>query len=416
MGRDKVLGLSLAILLIGFAGAFCFRNEEFVENGLKLAKARILDQHIDQRPGPKPYIADKSDPPAPKPAVTLGTIEAIEPAEPPKKAQTAERDRPIVTDSEETLPYDGGKLPTEPIDQFVSVRKERSAAVPVSVTPSPSKGPLTSSNSNADNPIELTIRPNSPAFDPPDSLLEDAATWQHSPDGRDGCPAMAGHDGERSNSSPLAASTASTAPITYTVRRGDTLSRIAQHFLGDSNRYREIFAANRGQLQSPNARLRVGMTLQIPADRPRTKRTGSLAVSQAKSTRGNNPPAESPHPKQVPARAVSRTREVSKPQSGKDERSPSASSSVDGPQDATGQIRFVPATKGPFWRSQGEPGSGTGSRDLTQRPPAVRGQSAADREGAGHSNGNSRDRSRSTATLKPQSERPTPNSDGSEEM
>ena len=81
MGRDKVLGLSLAILLIGFAAAFCFRNDPFVEKGLKLARAKILDDAIAQRPGPKPYAYesksrhDKSN----SPTVTLQGIESADP-------------------------------------------------------------------------------------------------------------------------------------------------------------------------------------------------------------------------------------------------------------------------------------------------------------------------------------------------
>ncbi len=54
MGRDKVLGLSLAILLIGFAAAFCFRNDTIVESGLKLARAKILDEAIAHAPAPSP--------------------------------------------------------------------------------------------------------------------------------------------------------------------------------------------------------------------------------------------------------------------------------------------------------------------------------------------------------------------------
>src|ERR1700736_3678581 len=123
MGRDKVLGLSLAILLIGFAGAFCFRNEEFVEKGFKLARAKILDEGIAQRPGPKPYIAEsKSDPAqAGKPMVTLGGIEAIEPADPRRTAQKSGDDRPPAIQSESISPVETDSQ-APPIDQFVSAQ------------------------------------------------------------------------------------------------------------------------------------------------------------------------------------------------------------------------------------------------------------------------------------------------------
>ncbi|HEY6985360.1 MAG TPA: LysM peptidoglycan-binding domain-containing protein, partial [Rhodanobacteraceae bacterium] len=46
---------------------------------------------------------------------------------------------------------------------------------------------------------------------------------------------------------------ASTAPAqTYTVVKGDTLSKIAKDFLGNANRWREIFDANRDQISNPD--------------------------------------------------------------------------------------------------------------------------------------------------------------------
>jgi len=39
---------------------------------------------------------------------------------------------------------------------------------------------------------------------------------------------------------------------TYTVKPGDTLSKIAKQTLGDANAYMEIFNANRDQLSNPD--------------------------------------------------------------------------------------------------------------------------------------------------------------------
>ncbi len=50
---------------------------------------------------------------------------------------------------------------------------------------------------------------------------------------------------------------------TYTVQAGDTLSRISTRVYGGSNRWKEIFEANRDQLPSPNA-LQPGQVLRIP--------------------------------------------------------------------------------------------------------------------------------------------------------
>jgi nucleoid-associated protein YgaU len=58
---------------------------------------------------------------------------------------------------------------------------------------------------------------------------------------------------------------ASTAPAqTYTVVKGDTLSKIAKDFLGNANRWREIFDANRDQISNPDL-IRPGQVLKLPA-------------------------------------------------------------------------------------------------------------------------------------------------------
>lgn len=53
------------------------------------------------------------------------------------------------------------------------------------------------------------------------------------------------------------------APKTYTVQAGDTLSTISRKVYGTKNRWREIFAANRDRLATPES-LRIGQTLKIP--------------------------------------------------------------------------------------------------------------------------------------------------------
>ena len=50
---------------------------------------------------------------------------------------------------------------------------------------------------------------------------------------------------------------------TYTVKAGDTLSKIAKQFYGDANAYNKIFDANKDQLSSPD-RINVGQELKIP--------------------------------------------------------------------------------------------------------------------------------------------------------
>ena len=49
----------------------------------------------------------------------------------------------------------------------------------------------------------------------------------------------------------------------YTVKPGDTLSKISREFYGDANQYTKIFNANRGVLRDPNA-ISPGQELVIP--------------------------------------------------------------------------------------------------------------------------------------------------------
>jgi nucleoid-associated protein YgaU len=59
------------------------------------------------------------------------------------------------------------------------------------------------------------------------------------------------------------ASTAPTAAQTYTVNKGDTLSKIAKEFYGSTNRWHEIFDANRDQISNPDL-IQPGQVLKIP--------------------------------------------------------------------------------------------------------------------------------------------------------
>jgi hypothetical protein len=62
---------------------------------------------------------------------------------------------------------------------------------------------------------------------------------------------------------PGAAPAAGGGGRTYTVQKGDTLSKIAQEFYGHANQYNKIFEANRDKLKDPD-HIQVGQTLVIP--------------------------------------------------------------------------------------------------------------------------------------------------------
>lgn len=60
-----------------------------------------------------------------------------------------------------------------------------------------------------------------------------------------------------------AAAGAGTSGKTYTVKAGDTLSKIAREHLGDANAYMKIFNANKDQLTDPD-KIKPGQVLKLP--------------------------------------------------------------------------------------------------------------------------------------------------------
>jgi LysM repeat protein len=54
---------------------------------------------------------------------------------------------------------------------------------------------------------------------------------------------------------------------TYTVKSGDSLSKIAKELLGDANRWREIYKANEDKIKNPDL-IYPGQELVIPGAAP----------------------------------------------------------------------------------------------------------------------------------------------------
>ena len=65
------------------------------------------------------------------------------------------------------------------------------------------------------------------------------------------------------SSSGGAATATATASKTYTVKAGDTLSKIAKQHLGDANAYMRIYELNRDQLSNPDL-IKPGQVLKLP--------------------------------------------------------------------------------------------------------------------------------------------------------
>jgi nucleoid-associated protein YgaU len=68
----------------------------------------------------------------------------------------------------------------------------------------------------------------------------------------------------QAKAAPAASAAPGAVPMaTYTVKAGDTLSKIAKEHLGNANAYMEIFNANKDQLQDPD-KIKPGMVLKLP--------------------------------------------------------------------------------------------------------------------------------------------------------
>ncbi len=107
----------------------------------------------------------------------------------------------------------------------------------------------------------------------------------------------------------------STGEDTVRVRRGDTLTSVAERVLGDGDRWRELYRANRAQLDDPDD-LPVGLVLQIPGrasaspDRAAEDRSESdgehaedASRGQAEQARGSSSPEPAPPTTSAPPAA-----------------------------------------------------------------------------------------------------------------
>ena len=68
----------------------------------------------------------------------------------------------------------------------------------------------------------------------------------------------------QSGSSSTAATPGQEREVSYTVQRGDSLSKIAQDQYGDGKKWKAIFEANRDQITNPDL-IHPGQVLKIPS-------------------------------------------------------------------------------------------------------------------------------------------------------
>jgi nucleoid-associated protein YgaU len=77
----------------------------------------------------------------------------------------------------------------------------------------------------------------------------------------------AGPTGAAADFSDVTSGSSSTAPAgrgqTYTVKSGDSLSKIAKHVYGDANKWHRIYEANRDKIKNPDL-IHPGQEFTIP--------------------------------------------------------------------------------------------------------------------------------------------------------
>jgi nucleoid-associated protein YgaU len=77
-------------------------------------------------------------------------------------------------------------------------------------------------------------------------------------------PSFSDLSGDITIDSSLPAPASAASAQTYSVKSGDTLSKIAKQFYGDAGQYMKIFEANKDKLKDPD-QIQVGQELKIPA-------------------------------------------------------------------------------------------------------------------------------------------------------
>lgn len=224
--RDQKIGLSLAVLIVGFTAAFCFRNEPLRDaQPLALDQTAALDARIEQLPiraytqregvggipaesnllDPASDVIDSSLVERPAVPMEIGTAPAGDMIElfagPPEPLQSS----------------DAGKKPLRS-DARLAVER-RSDEPPFSLL------------ATAPSQVEPTEEaPNEPTGESPKVILPGTDT---------------------------------AVMRSYIVKSGDTLTGVSYQMYGTPRRYLDIYRANHDVLRDPND-LPVGTTLRIP--------------------------------------------------------------------------------------------------------------------------------------------------------
>ncbi len=226
MDPDQKLGLALAIMVIGFAGAFCYRHEPIESpRGATGESLHHLDDDIE-RLRVRAYTAREgvdADFERRSLAVVVPHSDHASARAIPGTGREGRGDRPVEQVTLEPLPG-----APEPIASSARMSLPAVAIVPIHKVALP-----------AVSAASLTAEP------------------RGMPEHRGAAPSKIASQPPSPNSRADFQS--------HVVQTGDTLSSLATRFLGSPDRYLEIFEANRDRLTDPN-RLPLDTVLRIPTE------------------------------------------------------------------------------------------------------------------------------------------------------
>lgn len=218
MHPDRKIGFAMGILLIGIVGALFFRNEPLtVDDVPRVRREKELNEHLRER-DVAVYLEDGVRDSSPsgttnEPRWTLP--ELLKDLD----ARNAGVPLPVGMQGEPVVTSD----PSETADGFHAPEDFRSVAD----SDFPPLFPETSSKPGVTVPATAEPVAAEPAVALPESFPAESEFEE------------------------------------YVVRYGDTLSQIAEKFLGSQAKYRQIYEANKDRMKGPD-HLQVGMSLRIP--------------------------------------------------------------------------------------------------------------------------------------------------------
>lgn len=252
MHTDRKIGFAMGILLIGIVAALFFRNEPLLRTDVQgVRREEELNQRLKDR-NVAVYLDDKprhkGDDLNGEPAWTLrDVLKSMDSRNKELPSPVSSRQRKVNSELTGEPDLDGFRTWKDAPDEESSTGAE-----PANTSPSatrPDSSPATS------RPLPALM---------PDSLAKETPPSGESPVPSPAAPGDPFPKAPSESTTPTKDAFVPPAEFEeYVVRYGDTLSGIAEKFLGSQGKYMQIFEANKDRMTSPD-RLEVGKPLRIP--------------------------------------------------------------------------------------------------------------------------------------------------------